>query len=82
MKIRGGDVIATWKVLVSLVVVPLLYVFYAFIATIYVYHHNILPEYRKYTPLLVIWLLPSLGYSALKFGEAGMDIAKCVPDLF
>jgi len=69
-------VLATWKVLVSLAVVPLLYVIYAIIATIYVYRHDILPEYRKYTPLLVIWLLPSLGYSALKFGEAGMDVAK------
>jgi glycerol-3-phosphate O-acyltransferase/dihydroxyacetone phosphate acyltransferase len=76
VKIQGRDVLATWKVLVSLAVVPLLYVIYALIATIYVYRHDILPEYRKYTPLLVIWLLPSLGYSALKFGEAGMDVAK------
>lgn len=72
---------ATWKVLVSLAVVPLLYIVYAIIATVIVYRHDILPayilpEYRKYTPLVVIWLLPSLGYSALKFGEAGMDVAK------
>lgn len=62
----------------SLAVVPLLYVIYAFIATVYAYRYDLLPEYRKYTPLLVIWLLPSLGYSALKFGEAGMDVAKWV----
>lgn len=82
VKIQGRDVLATWKVLVSLAVVPLLYVIYAFIATIYAYRHDILPEYRKYTPLLVIWLLPSLGYSALKFGEAGMDVAKSLRPLF
>ena len=76
VKIQGRDVLATWKVLVSLAVVPLLYVIYAIIATVVVYQHDILPEYRKYTPLVVIWLLPSLGYSALKFGEAGMDVAK------
>jgi glycerol-3-phosphate O-acyltransferase/dihydroxyacetone phosphate acyltransferase len=76
VKIQGRDVLATWKVLVSLAVVPLLYIVYALIATVFVYRYDILPEYRKYTPLLVIWLLPSLGYSALKFGEAGMDVAK------
>lgn len=76
VKIQGRDVLASWKVLVSLAVVPLLYVIYALVATVLAYRYDILPEYRKYTPLVVIWLLPSLGYSALKFGEAGMDVAK------
>lgn len=76
VKIQGRDVLATWKVLVSLAVVPLLYIIYGITATVLAYRYDILPEYRKYTPLLAVWVLPSLGYSALKFGEAGMDVAK------
>lgn len=80
VKIQGRDVLATWKVLVSLAVVPLTYVFYAILAEIYVYRNDIIPaeysSYKKYTFVPVMLVLPSLGYSTLKFGEAGMDVAK------
>lgn len=76
VKIEGRDVLATWKVLVSLAVVPLLYLFYITLATFLTYRFDLAPAWRHWTPVVMLWLLPSLGYSALKFGEAGMDVAK------
>jgi hypothetical protein len=50
------------------------------IAEIYVYRNVNLPaeynSYKKYAFVPVMLILPSLGYSTLKFGEAGMDVAK------
>jgi glycerol-3-phosphate O-acyltransferase/dihydroxyacetone phosphate acyltransferase len=76
VKIQGRDVLATWKVLVSLAVVPLLYVIYTLTATFLAYRYDVFPTWRHWIPLIMVFLLPSLGYSALKFGEAGMDVAK------
>jgi glycerol-3-phosphate O-acyltransferase/dihydroxyacetone phosphate acyltransferase len=76
VKIQGRDVLATWKVLVSLAVVPLLYVIYTLTATLLAYRYDVFPTWRHWIPLIMVFLLPSLGYSALKFGEAGMDVAK------
>lgn len=76
MKIQGRDVLATWKVLVSLAVVPLLYLFYILLVTFLMYRYDLAPAIRHWTPVFMIAILPSLGYSALKFGEAGMDVAK------
>jgi glycerol-3-phosphate O-acyltransferase/dihydroxyacetone phosphate acyltransferase len=68
--------LATWKVLVSLVVVPLTYLTYATTATVYAYKKDLVPGYRGWIPAVMFMVLPSLGYSALKFGEAGMDVFK------
>jgi len=75
-------VLATWKVLVSLAVVPLTYLGYTFIATLVAYRFDIAPEWRHWLPVICMTLLPSLGYSTLKFGEAGMDVAKSLRPLF
>lgn len=74
--------LATWKVLVSMAVVPLLYVAYIFIATVVAYRFDLVPEWRHWLPVYLVFLLPSLGYSALKFGEAGMDVFKSLRPLF
>jgi glycerol-3-phosphate O-acyltransferase/dihydroxyacetone phosphate acyltransferase len=76
VKIQARDVLATWKVLVSLAVVPLLYVFYTGLATLIAYKYDVAPTWRHWLPVVMFLFLPSLGYSALKFGEAGMDVAK------
>lgn len=76
VKIQGRDVLATWKVLVSLAVVPCLYLLYAMIGTYYAYKHGIFYGYARYVPVLIFVVSPSLGYAALKFGEAGMDVLK------
>jgi len=76
VKIHGRDVIASWKVLISLHVAAVLYSFYAVIATILVIKTNAPWKWRLLTPPLAIAALAAIGYSALKFGEAGVDVLK------
>ncbi|KAI0093631.1 glycerol-3-phosphate O-acyltransferase [Irpex rosettiformis] len=81
VKIAGRDVLATWKILISLGAAPLLYGFYAFLATMVMYRANAPFEWLFWTPIAVIIALPFIGYAALKFGEAGMDVLKSLRPL-
>ncbi|CAE6522135.1 unnamed protein product [Rhizoctonia solani] len=81
VKVAGRDVIASWKVLISMVVTPFLYSFYALLATIVVARAGAPLSYQLWTPFLVMAALPLIGYSALKFGEAGMDVLKSLRPL-
>ena len=76
VKIAGRDVLATWKVLISLGVAPFLYAFYAVLATIVAVKAHAPLRWRLWTPFIVIAALPCIGFAALKFGEAGMDVLK------
>jgi glycerol-3-phosphate O-acyltransferase/dihydroxyacetone phosphate acyltransferase len=76
VKIAGRDVLATWKVLISLGVAPLLYTGYAILAAIVAVKTNVPLKYKIWTPFVVIAALPWIGFAALKFGEAGMDVLK------
>lgn len=78
VKVAGRDVLATWKVLVSLGIAPFLFGFYAFLATMLMVRANAPMSWRIWTPVMVMITLPFLGYAALKFGEAGMDVLKYV----
>ncbi len=76
VKIHGRDVVATWKVLISLGVASVLYSFYAVVATILVMKARAPWKWRLLTPPAIIAALPAIGYAALKFGEAGVDVLK------
>ena len=76
VKIAGRDVLATWKVLIALGVTPVLYTFYAFLATMVAIRANVPFKWKVWTPFLVLIALPIMNYAALKFGEAGMDVLK------
>jgi hypothetical protein len=76
VKIHGRDVLATWKILISLGVAPVLYSFYAAVTTILAVKTNAPLKWRLLAPALTITALPVFGYAALKFGEAGMDVLK------
>jgi len=78
VKIAGRDVLATWKVLIALGVTPLLYAFYAILATMVAIRAKAPLKWRIWTPFLVTISLPFMNYAALKFGEAGMDVLKSV----
>ncbi|WVQ82544.1 hypothetical protein IAT38_004673 [Cryptococcus sp. DSM 104549] len=82
VKIQGRDVLATWKVLVSLAVTPLLYLFYCVLATFLAYKYDLAPAYRHWTPVVIFWWLPGWAMASLKFGEAGVDVAKSLRPLF
>lgn len=76
VKIAARDVLATWKILISLGLAPVLYLFYAVVATVYAVRVQAPRKWKILTPILVFVALPFMNYAALKFGEAGMDILK------
>ncbi|TFY63985.1 hypothetical protein EVJ58_g2911 [Rhodofomes roseus] len=76
VKISGRDVVATWKILISLGLTPVLYGFYAFIATMAAIKYGAPFKWQICTPVLVMLALPLVAYAALKFGEAGVDVMK------
>ena len=76
VKIAGRDVLATWKVLISLGVAPILYASYAVIAIVVALKANFPFGWIMWIPILAGAVLPIMSYAALKFGEAGMDILK------
>jgi hypothetical protein len=57
---------------------PAIYVFYAIVATIVAVKADLPSNWILWTPFLVLSALPCIGYAALKFGEAGMDVLKLV----
>ncbi|EPQ58150.1 hypothetical protein GLOTRDRAFT_98821 [Gloeophyllum trabeum ATCC 11539] len=81
VKVAGRDVLATWKVLISLGVAPVLYGFYAFLSFLVVSKANAPLPWRIWTPFIVLISLPFIGYAALKFGEAGIDVLKSLRPL-
>ncbi len=78
VKVAARDVIGTWKVLISLGLAPVLYGFYAFLATVIMIKADAPFVWKVWTPFAVIAALPLIGFAALKFGEAGMDVLKYV----
>ncbi|EAQ85093.1 hypothetical protein CHGG_09107 [Chaetomium globosum CBS 148.51] len=86
VKIQGKDVIATWKLLVSLALAPILYAFYIF-TTMYLVHVDRLSGYvpdwvSLWTVFFAGWIIfPSITFAALRFGEVGMDILKSLRPL-
>lgn len=78
VKIKARDVLATWKVLVALAGAPTLYSIYAIGATLLAFKFDLPRKYKIWAPILTMLGLPFIGYSALKFGEVGMDVYKSV----
>lgn len=81
VKIHARDVMATWKLLVAMVVAPVSYAFHvSWVTTLYWYNDffGYLPPGLPIKPLIIaqIIIYPILTYAALRFGEVGMDIAK------
>lgn len=57
-------------------IAPVLYTFYAILATIIAVKAHVPFSLQLWTPFLVMFALPFMNYAALKFGEAGMDVFK------
>ena len=78
VKVAGRDVLATWKVLISLGVAPVTYCFYALLSTVIAHKAGMPLKLRLWMPFLTLIVLPIMNYGSLKFGEAGMDVLKSV----
>jgi glycerol-3-phosphate O-acyltransferase/dihydroxyacetone phosphate acyltransferase len=76
VKIAGRDVLATWKVLFSVGATPVLYTIYAILGTVIAHQYGVCSETLHWMPLYIFTALPFFAMSALKFGEAGMDVFK------
>jgi len=81
VKVAGRDVLATWKILISMGIAPVVYTFYAILATVIAVKANVSLSLQLCTPFLVICALPFMNYAALKFGEAGVDVFKSLRPL-
>jgi len=87
VKIHANDVMATWKLMVSLVLAPLLYLFYDLIVCSLVYRNRLFGLVPESVPIVLVFiggfaLFGSITYAALRFGEVGMDIIKSLRPLF
>jgi len=87
VKIQARDVVATWKLLVSLALAPTLYSFYTIILTWWTYYNRVLGYVPRSIPLWAVVIFgfiffPAITFAALRFGEIGMDIAKSLRPLF
>lgn len=76
VKIKGNDVLATWKVLVALAGAPTLYTIYAINAVVLAHKLGLPFKYKLWAPFATFAGLPVIGVAALKFGEVGMDVYK------
>lgn len=86
VKLQGKDVIATWKLLVSLAFAPLLYNFYTILLTYWTHRNRIQGLIPDWVPLWGVMIFgyiffPAITYAALRFGEVGMDIFKSLRPL-
>lgn len=86
VKIKARDVVATWKILVSLALAPALNVMYTIIGTYWTYKNRVggrVPEWAPmwFVVLFQIILFPAACFAALRFGEIGMDIFKSIRPL-
>lgn len=76
VKIAARDILATWKILVGLVLLPTLYGFYSLIMFIVVMQTNLEFKYKLLLPLATWCLLPFVSYASLRFAEIGNDILR------
>ena len=87
VKIRARDVIATWKILVTLAFTPILDITYTSILTWWVYYNRIGGRVPEWIPLKLVAIVgliffPAVCFMALRFGEVGMDVFKSLRPLF
>lgn len=80
VKIAGRDVLATWKLLVGLVLIPTLYGFYGFLVFLSLVQTSLELKWKILVPIASIAFISAMSYASLQFGEIGMDIARYFTD--
>ncbi|KAJ4150168.1 hypothetical protein LMH87_010931 [Akanthomyces muscarius] len=86
VKIRGRDVMATWKILVALGLAPTVYHVYSIIIVTRVWYDRFWGLVPTALPLWLVYLgvwatIIGITFAALRFGEVGMDIFKSLRPL-
>lgn len=88
VKIKGIDLIATWKLIVALGMAPIMYITYS-LTLVYLHKHNyniiswlwVPSNYSCIQYCYFYALLVLTTYSSLKTGEVGMDLLKSLSPL-
>ncbi|PNS16410.1 hypothetical protein CAC42_144 [Sphaceloma murrayae] len=87
VKVKAKDVVATWKILVSMALAPVLYTVYNILLAVWHHKNRVggrLPEWVPYWAIFLFGYIffPSITFGALRFGEVAMDIFKSLRPLF
>ncbi|KAI9319997.1 hypothetical protein BX666DRAFT_1853235 [Dichotomocladium elegans] len=82
VKIAGRDILATWKILVALGLIPLLYAFYSFCMLVAVLRTDWDIKWKILLPVATWISLPFISYASLRFGEIGLDILRSLQPLY
>ncbi|KAG6003958.1 hypothetical protein E4U43_000816 [Claviceps pusilla] len=86
VKVRGRDVMATWKILVAMVLAPTVYHIYSIVIVFKIWQDRLWGYVPGWVPLwlayIAIWpAMIGITFAALRFGEVGMDIFKSLRPL-
>ncbi|KAI8974984.1 hypothetical protein BDB01DRAFT_805608 [Pilobolus umbonatus] len=77
VKVAARDVLATWKVLVGLVLIPCLYTFYSMVVFVVLMKTTDLSFKAKFGIAVFTWIfIAGASYASILSGEIGIDIAK------
>ncbi|ORY99926.1 hypothetical protein BCR43DRAFT_434269 [Syncephalastrum racemosum] len=85
VKIAGRDILATWKLLVGLVMVPSLYAFYTLLLTglFFWMYPSIASPSSVPLGLATVWCgVVMISFASLHYGEVGVDIMRSLRPLF
>ncbi|ORX45883.1 hypothetical protein DM01DRAFT_1294295 [Hesseltinella vesiculosa] len=82
VKILGRDVLATWKLLVAMVLIPTLYGLYTLIVLGFSLQTDWDWKWKLLLPLATWIMLPFISYASMRFGENGMDVYKSLRPLY
>lgn len=83
VKIKANDVISTWKILVALGFAPILYIFWAVVATTLLVKFDLTWKLPKFVIFIICYLWSVFTtYASLRVGEIGMDYYKSLTPLF
>lgn len=86
VKIAAHDVIATWKILISLLMVPSVFGIYSLFDCWFIFRKTNWIPYSTWNFAVVytccFWGLMLLGYATIIIGEAGLDIARSIKPLY
>jgi glycerol-3-phosphate O-acyltransferase/dihydroxyacetone phosphate acyltransferase len=74
--VAGRDVLATWKLLVALVVTPTLYGFYTFIVVLISFKYKWILKWKVFAPISTFCTLVTGSYVTIRFYESGIDVYK------
>ncbi|AMD21507.1 HER229Cp [Eremothecium sinecaudum] len=81
VKIKANDVIATWKILMGIVVAPMLYIFWSIL--IVWYFRDTYTKGNYFLSFIIAYICSAaVTYSALSIGDIGMDIFKSLRPLY